>query len=138
MSLEWSNSSLFKNCELSNIWGQKRRFPDATGRPSVSLNGLKLLWPAPRRGGPQLVHPNFKFNLKNYNFNSNTHKLYMILKALNVLYKIVSGTLSLNSVWFRRYWTLNSFFFFYKSRILCHSTVYMPTLQFHISKLKLS
>ena len=29
----------------------------------------------------------------NFNFNSNTHEPYMILKALNKIYKIVSGTL---------------------------------------------
>ena len=28
----------------------------------------------------------------NFNFNSNTNKPYMILKAQNVVYKIVSGT----------------------------------------------
>ena len=41
MSLEWSNSSRFKNYELLKIWDKEYRKTDAIWRPSVPLNGLK-------------------------------------------------------------------------------------------------
>ena len=39
------------------------------------------------------LDPSISTSTSTFNFNSNTHEPYMILKALNKIYKIISGTL---------------------------------------------
>jgi hypothetical protein len=52
------------------------------------------------RRGP--LHGVFSTSTWKTNFNSNTHKPYMILKGLDVLFKMPPVSPS-NSLWFRRY-----------------------------------
>jgi hypothetical protein len=70
-------------------------------------SSCKLKFKSGPRRGPPAVLPrtaavHFLTSTYNLNFNSNTHKPYMILKALDVLFQMPPVSPS-NSLWFRRY-----------------------------------